>query len=440
MSKVAFYIDNNNIKDINCSEIANGNPGIGGTEYLFYYTVLNLQSASKHDLDIILLTSSDAILPDMNYYVVGNKSNAIEWCKKEKIDILVIKFEQDDFKYGISLLSTNNIGRIKIVIWAHNIIPNYILCKMSKLGGISAIVNVGREQLDLYRDNSMFYKSTYIYNSIPVKSFEYYKNHSTPFVKRQHEVTYLGSLIPVKGFHILAKIWKDVIKCVPDAHLNVIGSGQVYNTSGVLGDYGIADSEYEKQFMPYLIDENGNILPSVTFYGKLGNEKYEILSRTKVGVPNPAGTSETFCLSAVEMALWGARIVSKKYVGLIDTVPDVIGRLFKNEDEFKNMLISELNNDSETTEDSWKYCDKMFSFQTITNQWISFLKGLASNEKYIPDIKPVNSNYNLKYLREFNRRIKRFIPFGYKLPSLDYYISVICQILKIRSNTPIIKY
>lgn len=64
-------------------------------------------------------------------------------------------------------------------------------------------------------------------------------------------------------------------------------------------------------FMPHLLDEKGNILQSVTFWGKLGNEKYEILKRTKVGIANPGGY-ETFCISAVEMQLYGAKVVSCK--------------------------------------------------------------------------------------------------------------------------------
>ena len=63
----------------------------------------------------------------------------------------------------------------------------------------------------------------------------------------------------------------------------------MYNKNTKLGKWGIAEENYEKVFMPYLLDKNGKILSSVTFYGKTVNEKYEILGKTKVGVPNPGG-------------------------------------------------------------------------------------------------------------------------------------------------------
>lgn len=440
MHKIAFYIDNNRIADVDCSQIADGNPGIGGTEYLFYFTVFNLQSYNTSDISVTLLTSSKAKLPEMNYKVVGNKQEAIEYCKQNGYDILVIKFEQQDYQSD-ELLSKTNVSPLKIVVWAHNVIPNHILSRMEKLGGVSAIVNVGREQLDLYRDHSMFYKSTFIYNSLPIKSPEYYKKHSIPFRERGHEVTYLGSLIPVKGFHVLAKVWKDILKEVPDAHLNVIGSGRVYDSNAKLGSYGIAEESYEKEFIPYLTDDNGHILPSVTFWGRLGNEKEKILARTKVGVPNPAGTSETFCLSAVEMSLYGARIVSKRYVGLIDTVSKEVGQLFDKETNFIEMVTRELLDKSDRNDEAWDFIHSNFSSETISGEWIALFKKLLIDAPFhTANNKMVNSKYNFKYLREVNRKLKAFLPFGKKLPTMDYYISVVCQLLKLKFSTPIIKY
>ena len=228
------------------------------------------------------------------------------------------------------------------------------------------------------------------------------------------------------------------MKAVPDAHLNVIGSGKVYNSNAVLGPYGIAEESYENEFMPYLIDDNGGILPSVTFWGSLGKEKNEILARTKVGVPNPAGTSETFCLSAVEMALYGARIVSKKYVGLIDTVPNDIGTLFKSENELCKLLIGELQ--GQTSRKSWEFINSNFSSSVISQEWLVLIHSLLKGEPVYSTEKPVNSSYNLKFLRELNRKLKRFLPFGKKLPTIDFYISVICRIFKLKYKDPIIKF
>lgn len=439
MYKVAFYIDNRRIANVDCAQIEDGNPGIGGTEYLFYFTVFNLQVRYRSLMSIMLLTSCDVKLPAMEYEVVGSKQEAITYCIKQGYNILVIKYEEADY-ISKTLLSHDNVRFLKIVVWAHNVIPNHILTRMESLGGISAIVNVGREQLDLYRDHNMFYKSTFIYNSLPIRDFAYYQKKSEPFQKRGHVVTYLGSLVPVKGFHVLAKIWKDILKEIPDAHLNVIGSGQVYNTNAKLGPYGIAEESYEREFMPYLVDEHGKILDSVTFWGKLGKEKEKILARTKVGVPNPAGTTETFCLSAIEMALWGARIVSRKYVGLIDTVKPELGVLFSSEKNFKKLLIQELLSTNDQHKLAWGYIYQHYSSDVIDRSWFSFFMDLLNRTSFYSNISPINSHYNLKNIREINRRLKKILPFGDRLPTVDTYISAICLLFRIKTTTPIIKY
>lgn len=418
MKKVAFYIDNNKISKVDCSKILTGNPGIGGTEYLFYSTTYLLMLHATDNLNIVLLTSDSAILPsDFNYKTVGTKKDAIEFCEKENYDILIVKYEEKDYNPNIF---KNINGNLNIFVWAHNIIPNHILTIIDKTKAISKIINVGREQLDLYRDHNAFYKSTYIYNSLNVRPIEYYLENSIPFEKRKNEVTYLGSLVPIKGFHILAKAWPKILEKCPDAHLNVIGSGTVYGDAK-LGKYGIAEENYENIFMPYLTDKNGDILPSVTFYGKLGNEKYDILARTKVGVPNPLGYSETFCLSAVEMELYGCRIVTKKYVGYLDTIPQSGGQLFVNENCLFQYIIEELKkktyNDFHIT---YNYINSLFSKTYICQQWFDLLSN--KNES---NFELINSSYNFKFLREFNRKLKGKIPFGFLMPTIDEYIRII---------------
>jgi hypothetical protein len=63
---------------------------------------------------------------------------------------------------------------------------------------------------------------------------------------------------------------------------------------------GIAEASFEEIFMPDLLDENGSLLPSVNFHGISGAEKREILASAAVGVVNPSGQTETFCISGVE--------------------------------------------------------------------------------------------------------------------------------------------
>lgn len=419
MIHVAFYVDNNLTQNIDCTNILETNPGIGGTEYLFYITAYGLQKLSDTKFHVTLLTAQKNTLPkDLYYFPIGGVEHAIAYCQKHNINILIVNYNKEYFSPNI--FEKINSG-LQIVIWAHNVLPQYILSIIAKTKSIKKIVNVGREQLDLYRDHLAFTKSTYIYNGIPLRTKEYYNNRNQPFAQRKNEVTYLGSIVPIKGFHILAEAWPEIIKAIPDAHLNVIGSGNLYGNIYKLGEYGIAEENYEKQFMKYLTTPEGKILPSVTFYGKLGNEKNQILERTKIGVPNPSGLSETFCLSAIEMELCGCKIVTKKHIGFLDTVPKQCGILYNNEKDLAKTIIQELKNNYHNYNACYQYIYDNFRIEIILSEWKNLLMNINA-PAYTNTL--INKEYNFKKIREINRIIKSHLPFGYFLPTINTYIKL----------------
>lgn len=82
--------------------------------------------------------------------------------------------------------------------------------KLEELKAAFANVFVGRQQYDRYVDHKIILKSTYIYNMYPME-----KKQKRKF-ENQHTVTYIGSLVPEKGFQVLAAAWKKIIAEVPD--------------------------------------------------------------------------------------------------------------------------------------------------------------------------------------------------------------------------------
>ena len=52
-----------------------------------------------------------------------------------------------------------------------------------------------------------------------------------------------------------------------------------------MGTFGIAESSFEKQLLEPLLDENGDIIPSVRFWGVLGPEKKQICKIRKLAYP-----------------------------------------------------------------------------------------------------------------------------------------------------------
>ena len=78
--------------------------------------------------------------------------------------------------------------------------------KICKCEYAKANVFVGRQQYDRYIDHAVINKSTYIYNMYP-ETDELHREKI-----QNHAVTYIGSLVPTKGFHVLAAVWKTILK------------------------------------------------------------------------------------------------------------------------------------------------------------------------------------------------------------------------------------
>ena len=413
--KIAFYLPNKHCA-ADCTNIDAGNPGIGGTEYMIialsYYLTIR-----KNGHNIYLFAQNDTLLPKQcNIKSVNNVRDALFKCKEETIDCLVVQNSPET-----NSLFNEDLGKLKIIIWGHSFMSRKQWNLYARSSNVKRIVCVGHEELELYCDHRAYLKSTIIYNAFPFP-----KNNElllTPNTERKNEVTFLASIVPHTNFHLLAESWKKVVKVIPDAHLNVIGSGNLYDKTKKLGKYNIAIEEYEERFMPYLLDENGSILSSVTFWGKLGTEKYDILRKTKVGVANPGGY-ETFCISAIEMQLYGAKVVSCKKGGLLDTVYDE-NDLFKNVDDCADYIIKALRSKEHDYDKLYNFLIDNFSFDVVCNEWESLLYEVENDSTPKP-IKLKSKHPTIYHrLRYLNRTIKSVVPFGYYwMPCCKFYESL----------------
>ena len=408
MKKIAFYLENASIASVNCSNILQGNPGIGGTQYMII-VVSYLLSQRNNGLEVKTFSNSEGTFPSQyRYSVVKNFSEAVECASKEGFDCLIFRHDAELITSG----TLDNVNKnIKLVVWDHVFVCYWELDYYASNNQIYKIINVGREQADLYRDHKAFDKMLYIYNCLNLEGVhEIVQEH--PFKDRKNIVTYVGSLVPFKGFHLLAKAWPSILKELPDAELYVIGSGKLYNKNSQLGPFGIADSLYEEQFMHYLC-KDGKIISSVHFMGDMGVEKNRILLQTKVGVPNPSGITETFCISAVEMQALGAVVTTINYPGFIDTVKNVY--LYKQITSLADSIIYLLKKGENDYDEAMDYFESNFSFEAVISKWEQFLKNgdlFRKDELY-------NKFYRLKWLKETKRKIGRNCPFIYRLPPIE---------------------
>lgn len=405
--RVGFYLPNASFKNVDCRNLRDGNPGIGGSEYALLMISHELHERDNGIEITVFAEDVNNYLPEMNYIQVAHLPEAIAQSEASGMDILVFKGGIHPFSC-LEKISSN----LKIVVWCHNFMNLEKLNYLAKNKSVARIICVGREQLDMYRDHPAFLKSDYIYNGVYTDSDDH--DQMPPFTDRPEWVTYIGSIIPAKGVHYLLKNWKKVIRKKPDAQLHIIGSGQLYNRNAKLGKYGIAEEKYEDSFINFIL-EDGKIMPSVHFHGIMGSEKDEILRKTKVGCPNPSGQTETYGFTAVEMQMAGAHIVTKKCCGYLDTVNPRTGKLYANVSKLSKMIITELNRKDDDYESTFRFIASKFSVDIIIPQWEELLGEKISTGEKLHDESIVNRNFELKWLKESLRKVKAKFPVLYTL-------------------------
>jgi len=416
--KVAFYLPNKGLKNIDCRDLECGNPGIGGTEYIIQATAHYIQKLHPEGIEIVVGANEvDMLSPDL--YVV--KINDIhDLVSQTNPDYLLFKYEPSSYVEARNVVSGTDT---KLLVWTHNFVPRKELTVLAHDDKVERIICVSHAQLDMYRDHLAFLKSSFIFDGMPVEYLKAQKRGLPKLAERPHEVTYIGSIVDYKGFHLLAQAWPVVLDAFPDAKLNVIGSGKLYSRDVKLGKYGIAEESYERRFMSYLSDKNGKILPSVKFWGVLGIEKNDVLRQTKVGVPNPSGISETFCITALEMQAMGCVVTTINYGGYKDTVYRRTGLLYQKPKDLAKSIIALLQSEDNDIEGFYSFMGSHFAFEKVAQDWITLFRSLGHELKVLPYR---NEGHDcLLRLREWNRRIKAAIPGGYCLPTIDFYRSIL---------------
>lgn len=409
--KVAFHLENRDVAEVDLRYPEKGNPGIGGTEYQTVNIANELSKRYGKLMEVSILAPDICRLPAAcRARRVGSLEEAAKQAARDCIDILV-------FDPGVcgavaaKIATLESYPTVKGIAWAHNFLTANEWDRLERSKSIAAVVNMGREQLDFYRDHPLFYKSTFIFNSVVPAAFE----QSIPALTTSSRVVYLGSLVEQKGFHLLAEVWRKIVAQVPDAELHVVGSGRLYGRNSTLGCWGIAEPSFEAKFIPYLLDEKGSLLPSVKFHGILGGaEKHDILASAAVGVVNPSGETETFCTSAVEFQACRVPVVSARDWGLLDTVQHGrTGLLCRNKKELISNVVKLLKNVRLRTklgEAAYAFAKAHFQVNCVAPEWYRLLVAVEQDRPLRKISMKSNVFYRNKLLKEILRRLKLILP------------------------------
>jgi len=424
--KIAFYLENEDIRDIDFRYPEKGNPGCGGTEYLFTATPYYLSTLKKNKYTIVLIANCIKRLPDNLYLACAdNLEDAARTAKKLGCDIFIYR-PRRDIKLDITPLIDNL--RLLSIAWAHVQLPPETLKKMAKSDYLKKLVCVEHEQYDAIQDTALaaLKRLTFIVNGFDLDGF---RLSSIPN-KDKKLVVYIGALVPQKGFHVLARAWPNVIKTHPDARLIVIGSSTLYDHNSSLGPWGVADKSYEEEeIIPHLKGKDGNPHKSVFFAKRLGHEKKEILHKALIGVANPTGISENCPGSSLEFSASGTAVISGAYFGMVDVIKHKeTGLLGKKIDDLTMNICKLIENPKiaiKMGEEGVNYVQMRYNWKNVINEWDALINSIV-NDSDTPRI-PFKKNifFNYKILVMLNRFLQITLGSFIDWPSLGEFKIII---------------
>ncbi len=410
--RVGIKVEDGRFNNLDLSKPEEGNPGVGGTTFEELLLSETLAKNSNFEVVVYHTNASNKYSSNVIERLVNSIYDIPRYVKQDRVDILVFATGKNKIWYQ-RIIDEN----IACIAWCHGFLNYYELKFIRNCNNIKRVIFVGREMYNIYIADDIIRKSTYIYNM-------FHANGIVRDEKYLPQVVYMGALNKDKGFHILAKAWPIIKKNVPRAELIVIGSGRLYGRNTKLGKYNVATPEYEKKFIPYLL-KNNKIDDHVSFLGIVGDNKQDILKSCSVGVVNPSGKTETFCISAVEIEAVGIPVCTTGKFGLLDTVINNKTGLFSNTSRQLAFNIVELLNDANhNTQMGNAAIDyvKKFEPKIIIKDWEKNLTNVYqgnapqyinpdSGHSHIPGYKRL-----LRYLR-FNKGMT-FIPSGIILENL----------------------
>lgn len=358
--RIGFILDDSGLSVDLCYP-PKGNPGVGGTLYLFAGLAYELATRFSFEC-LIAHVSEDVKLPHYIKESFISSHGSFRHTLHDTCDLWIFRAGGSDMQRTLDHLpcSTPKIA------WAHNHLRPREYELLAREPSVRAIVHVGAEQHALAGMSVGLSKAVCIPNALYMPS----SIEKSPATAR---AVYLGALVPSKGFGRLARVWPDIVTQMPGAQLDVIGSADLYSgTRLASGKVMFPNFEARVKKRLAALYSDG----SIRFHGRIIDpmRKAELLSSCRVGLPNPTGWTETFCLSAVEMSMHGVWVVAPRRWGFMDTVKDgVTGDLTEGDKHYIEAVIRALQVDRlESTESRhavFCWLQQEFSYTTIAPKW-----------------------------------------------------------------------
>ena len=391
--RLAFFLDNRGIAERGgLSDPRLGNPGIGGTEFAFLAVVAQL--AAEGSLQpLLLLTAPQSIdgIPATCTAVVDSLGTALQAAGEGGSQALVFRpgfADRSDWQ----ALETSPLP---LIAWLHNL-GCHDQARYEALPALWRWVLVSGAQLDFFRHSRLAQRAVVIPNPVAVPP-AWRQPRTLEKAAAAKDLAYVGAITPFKAFDRLARQWPRIARACPDAQLRVFGGADLYG-----GARSTSLSAYERHCLDLL--ERGGYGDRVSFEGRSGLERYDAFDQVAVGVVNPSGRDETFCLSAAEFNACGIPVVAPRRHALLQTVLEGrSGLLASSDQQLADHCIALLKQSSwawELGQGGQHSCQERFAVQTVAAVWQDLMQQLASGEEPAPPEPSTSWAHEQRLLRQ----------------------------------------
>ena len=329
--RVALFLDNRPFAALGpLPRPSLGNPGIGGTEYEVLALSEELLGAG---CDLQLLLTVPQVIAGIHgdaITVVASLGEGLQAAAHSGAELLI-------FRPGFATAAdwpALEASPIPLVAWLHNL-GCHDQGRYEALKTLRRWVLVSGPQLDYFRHSRLAHQAAVIPNLVAVPAAS--RGPRSPQQAAQAtDLAYVGAITPFKGFDRLASQWDWIAERCPGARLRVFGGANLYGGGDAAAQASAGNSPppltpYEQHCRQIL--QRGRHSDRVLFEGSQGLERYDALAEVAVGVVNPSGVDETFCLSAAEFNACGIPVVTARRHALISTVPEGIAGLLAGNDQ-----------------------------------------------------------------------------------------------------------
>ena len=398
MRDLAFWVPIDQV-GVDLSAPNCGNPGIGGTWFVFSLIWFNLLDLFSHKYRIFVLSPVEIRLPEGCVLItLKDFDDACRWSCDHKT-LLISRTEMASSYFD----TISRYPSVKVVTWSHNYFNSRVAKRICSSGNIAANVFVGKQQYDFYCDHDVIQKSVYIYNVVPSMTEMGNRKKHAP------TVVYVGNFSRDKGVVEMLKIWDRIQLRIPDAELKIIGGAMYGEKDGEINGIRMP-SDLASKVSKYLIDDNGAPKKNIHLLGVLGPEKYDVFQESSVGVVNPTAKTETFGMSIIEMGSVGLPVVTKSWNGHLDTViSGETGVLCITERGIGTWIVRLLRDPillRRFGEEARSF-SKRFRPEEIIPQWDSLFDKVFCEHQTFPRIEvscPLWNNY--KFIRRWNAFVR----------------------------------